>query len=177
MQAARHQGPHRRGDLPEPAKPAGRRNPQAVPLFTQLLLALSKNEAKYGTTGTPRQILAGLEEEVDEALEPYLKPPLCTDKKTGFRRPVRVCADGSTSGKRNPVRSRPRTARLFTLCRPERLLDLTFNFTLFDGGEKKVARYQQFFSVKKILDRIRERDERGPARAVSSGIPRAAASR
>ena len=36
-----------------------------------------------------------------------------------------------------------------------------FRFTLFDAGEKKIARYQQFFCVKKILERIRQRDEEG----------------
>ena len=40
---------------------------------------------------------------------------------------------------------------LYALCRPDRLLDLARRFTLFDLGEKKVARYQQFFAVKNIL--------------------------
>ncbi|HET6555720.1 MAG TPA: HsdR family type I site-specific deoxyribonuclease, partial [Prolixibacteraceae bacterium] len=39
-------------------------------------------------------------------------------------------------------------------CRPERLLDIIFNFILFDNGEKKVARYQQFFAIKKAMRRI-----------------------
>lgn len=34
--------------------------------------------------------------------------------------------------------------------------DHKFRYTLFDAGEKKVARYQQYFCVRKILDRIRE---------------------
>ena len=45
---------------------------------------------------------------------------------------------------------------LYSLCRPERLLEIMFRYTLFDAGEKKVARYQQYFCVRKILDRIRE---------------------
>src|SRR5690606_21924370 len=45
---------------------------------------------------------------------------------------------------------------LYSLCRPERLLDLAFNFVLFDNGEKKIARYQQFFAIKKSMRRIRQ---------------------
>ena len=40
---------------------------------------------------------------------------------------------------------------LYALCRPERLLDLALQFTVFDGGVRKVARYQQFFAVKRVL--------------------------
>ena len=43
---------------------------------------------------------------------------------------------------------------LVGLCRPERLLDIIFNFILFDNGAKKIARYQQFFAIKKAMKRI-----------------------
>ena len=43
---------------------------------------------------------------------------------------------------------------LYGLCRPERLMDLIFNFILFDNGTKKVARYQQYFAIKKSTKRI-----------------------
>ena len=34
-------------------------------------------------------------------------------------------------------------------------MDIVFNFVLFDNGEKKVARYQQFFAIKKSMQRIK----------------------
>ncbi|MEK6614935.1 MAG: HsdR family type I site-specific deoxyribonuclease [Bacteroidota bacterium] len=43
---------------------------------------------------------------------------------------------------------------LYGLCRPERILDFTFNFVVFDDGEKKIARYQQYFAIKKTMKRI-----------------------
>jgi type I restriction enzyme R subunit len=46
---------------------------------------------------------------------------------------------------------------LFSLCRPERLLELTYRFTLFDAGIKKIARYQQFFVVRTTIARIKRR--------------------
>jgi type I restriction enzyme R subunit len=51
------------------------------------------------------------------------------------------------------------------LCRPERLMDFVFNFILFDNGEKKVARYQQFFAIKKSMQRIKH-VENGKRKAV-----------
>jgi type I restriction enzyme R subunit len=44
---------------------------------------------------------------------------------------------------------------LYCLCRPQRLLDLSYNFIVFDAGIKKIARYQQFFAIKKTMERVK----------------------
>ena len=44
---------------------------------------------------------------------------------------------------------------LYSLCRPERLLELAWRFIVYDAGEKKIARYQQFFTVNNIVARVR----------------------
>ena len=43
---------------------------------------------------------------------------------------------------------------LYALCRPDRLLELAYKFIVFDNGEKKIARYQQYFTVQDILKRV-----------------------
>ena len=48
---------------------------------------------------------------------------------------------------------------LYGLCSPERLMDLIFNFTVYDAGIKKIARYPQFFAVKKTTERIQHIEE------------------
>ena len=50
---------------------------------------------------------------------------------------------------------------LFNLCRPERLLDLILNFTLYDDGIKKIARYQQYFAVNNTINRVTKFDKTG----------------
>src|SRR5690606_26444321 len=50
---------------------------------------------------------------------------------------------------------------LYSLCRPERLLEITARYTLFDGGIKKVARYQQYFVIKATMQRIKQYDSEG----------------
>ena len=44
---------------------------------------------------------------------------------------------------------------IYSLLDKKRLLELFFNFIVFDEGEKKIARYQQFFAVNKTIDRIK----------------------
>lgn len=44
---------------------------------------------------------------------------------------------------------------LFNLCRPERLLELMYHFTIYDAGIKKLARYQQYFTVNEIVNRVK----------------------
>lgn len=44
---------------------------------------------------------------------------------------------------------------LYFLCRPARLLELTKDYIIFESGKfKKIARYQQYFAIKKIIKRI-----------------------
>ncbi|MDD5663844.1 MAG: HsdR family type I site-specific deoxyribonuclease, partial [Victivallaceae bacterium] len=50
---------------------------------------------------------------------------------------------------------------LYALCRPERLLELAWKFTVFDGGIKKIARYQQYFVIKSTLNRVKHFDSTG----------------
>ncbi|MFD2144320.1 type I restriction endonuclease subunit R [Mucilaginibacter antarcticus] len=43
---------------------------------------------------------------------------------------------------------------IYNLCQPLRLLDLIYNFIVYDNGEKKLCRYQQYFAVKNTLQKI-----------------------
>lgn len=53
---------------------------------------------------------------------------------------------------------------IYSLLRTERLLDLVRNFILYDNGIKKVARYQQFFAIKKTMQRLKTFDTYGRRR-------------
>lgn len=128
--------------------------------YAQLLLALSKNEAKYATVGTPPRFWSVWKEDLSaEAvadLAEKVRMPLTEsqiDKIFAARESwVRESAPGYGSLERQVT---PQDRTLYALCRKERLLELVFRFMLFDAGEKKVARYQQYFCVKKIQERVR----------------------
>ena len=131
-------------------------------VYSQLLLALSKNETKYGTAGTAAKFWAVWREEVDKPLAPLVNRPLSMEQKDrlfgGRYQYVRAWFDKLEMQPRE-VTAQDRA--IYSVCRPERLLDLAFNFVLFDAGEKKVARYQQYFTVRNILERIKQRDGDG----------------
>ncbi|WP_164230583.1 DEAD/DEAH box helicase family protein, partial [Stenotrophomonas maltophilia] len=50
---------------------------------------------------------------------------------------------------------------LFSLCQKDRLLELIFNYILYDDGIKKITRYQQYFAIKETLKKISKADANG----------------
>ncbi|CAG0975606.1 Type-1 restriction enzyme R protein [Burkholderiales bacterium] len=134
--------------------------------YSQLLIAVSKNEAKYATVGTPAKFWSVWKESpnnsTDGQLEELVSIPLTEDQIDRV-----FAARAAWVRERAPEYGRlerqvtPQDRTLYALCRPARLLELVFRFMLFDAGEKKVARYQQYFCVKKILDRVHRTGPKG----------------
>ena len=50
-----------------------------------------------------------------------------------------------------PEREVEQDRALYALCRPKRLMELARRYIVFDSGEKKIARYQQYFAIRDIL--------------------------
>lgn len=132
----------------------------------QLLVGTNKNDVRYGTVGTaaPFWMRWREAEDRDEDVLAAVNRPLDIDENRqtfadGFRDDQAAYDARFVAGDRR-VTVQDRV--LWALTRPERLLDLARRFTLFDAGEKKIARYQQFFSACKILRRVTSvRDEEG----------------
>ena len=123
---------------------------------TQLLLAIATNQAKYGTVGTSEKFWAVWRAQVDDdALKELVNRPLPADAKARLFadrfRHVRAYFDRLGAAGRE-VTEQDRI--VYALCRPERLLQLARRFILFDAGEKKIARWQQFFCLNKTMARI-----------------------
>ena len=125
-------------------------------VYAQLLLSMATNQACYATNGTPKEFWGQWREKDDEALsglknaslDPAQQEPLFAERWHYVRTLF-------TQRGQEPLQVTEQDRYLYHLCRPERLLDLTFNFTVYDAGEKKVARYQQYFAIKKSMRRIR----------------------
>lgn len=141
--------------------------PEEIPhLFrsVQLLVATNRTKVQYGTVGTSKKFWSHWREKefADGDVLPLLSAPLPAEaaKRTfgdGFE-DEQTPFELLTAGGRE-ITEQDRV--LYALCRPDRLLDMARRFTLFDLGIKKVARYQQFFAVKKILSRISQREVDG----------------
>lgn len=130
--------------------------------YAQLLLATNKNEVKYATTGTPARFWAVWKEDIaTDELRAVRDRPLSESAKAGL---FELVWDGRSLHEEGPISSWSLTEQdraLYALCRPERLLALARLFTVFDGGVRKVARYQQFFAVQRIIEHVKHRDGLG----------------
>lgn len=58
----------------------------------------------------------------------------------------------------------PQDELIYGMLRKDRILDILRNFVFYDGLHKKVARYQQYFAVKKTLQQISTTDPKNPER-------------
>lgn len=127
--------------------------------YAQMVLAVAKNEARYATVGTPAKFWSKWKEEVADAdLAPLLERPLPDSVKAslfdlafaelGVREDIAPYLVGRQPTRQDRV--------LHALCRPERLLEMAWAFTVFDGGLRKIARYQQVFAIQEVLRRVRQ---------------------
>jgi type I restriction enzyme R subunit len=133
-------------------------------VYAQMVLSIATDTAKYATNGTTEEFWAiwdekfetkASEQEYKAILQELKNKPLPTAQKNKLFadrfRYVRSHFDALESEAIEPTKQ---DEYLYSLCRPERLMDLIFNFILFDNGEKKIARYQQYFVIKKSIKRI-----------------------
>ena len=132
--------------------------------YVQLVLVVSSHGAKYATVDTSAQFWSVWKEWEDDfdpstgsGFSHLINTPLSDDQKEALFSGEFASARGffqrqEQAGERLPTEQ---DKALHSLCRPERLLELTYRFTLFDAGIKKIARYQQFFVVRQTLARIR----------------------
>lgn len=132
-------------------------------VYSQILLSCAVSEAKYGTNSTPENFWSTWKEkEIDAEKMQAIKnvvPAEETKKKIMARR-----QSSMFFGKEQAEHIHNRLTKDFTLtiqdsllisiASPERLLDLSNNFILYDSGIKKIARYQQYFAVKNAMNQI-----------------------
>jgi type I restriction enzyme R subunit len=135
--------------------------------YVQTVLAVNKNEARYATTGTPAKFWSKWKEDVTDAeLAPLLERPLLESVKSSLfdlafaDLGVREEAAPYLVGRQVTEQDRA----LYALCRPERLLDMAWAYTVFDGGVRKIARYQQMFAIREVLARVKQADDNGKRR-------------
>lgn len=131
----------------------------------QIVLGVNKNEALYATTGTPRKFWSVWQELEDN--EDKLKAAINTalsneDKDTLFTGDFAYARhyfdELESAGNRLPT---VQDQTIFSLLQPKRLLDIAYRFIVFEGGIKKIARYQQYFVVHSAVQRVKQRSDDG----------------
>lgn len=133
--------------------------------YAQLLLAVSHTEGRYGTTSTPMKFWARWREEQfsDAQQSEWKNLPLNTDAEAALLagKPAKL----QTYFRQlwaQPLLPTDQDRLLAALLHPQRLLEYLRLFVLFDRkAGKVVARYQQFFGIRALLERINQRKPDG----------------
>ena len=100
--------------------------------YVQVTLAGNNHSAQYGTTGTPNKFYAVWREK-DVELSSVVK--------------------GRTAS--------PLDKTVYALFEKHRVVELLHSFVIFDGKVKKIARYQQYFAIESIMEKIAKLDNTG----------------
>ncbi len=134
--------------------------------YSQLLLAVNGHEGLYATCGTPEKFWAKWkEEQIPEAEFVRLKNHKLSDEQIDGlfnHRPAKTKDDYLSLVAAGDLTLTDQDRLIVSLLRPERLLDMTRLFTLFDKKAGKiVARYQQVFGIKALIERINTFDDTG----------------
>ncbi|MCB4776835.1 MAG: type I restriction endonuclease subunit R [Sulfurovum sp.] len=100
--------------------------------YVQMTLAGNNHSPQYGTTGTPKKFYAvWKEKDVDLSAVVKDRTPSPLDKS------------------------------VYALFEKHRMVELLHSFVIFDGKVKKIARYQQYFAIESIMERIGKLDNTG----------------
>jgi type I restriction enzyme R subunit len=142
--------------------------------YTQLLFAMDGEHAVYGTTGTAKEFYAAWREK--DANEQVLHRQIAEVIAKPIERPTyeQLLADlnGATYGITQQLdrQIKPQDIAVYGMLRPERLMALVKHFVFYDGAYKKVARYQQYFAIQKMLARIEKFEPTDAGRRRKGGI-------
>lgn len=133
-------------------------------VYAQPILSIATDWASYATNGTAEKFWAHWEEkfsskeeekEYRNKLQQLRNTALTTEQKNKlFGDRFKYVRNYFEALEKENILPTTQDEYLCGLCSPQRLLDFTFNFILFDNGEKKIARYQQFFAIKKAMFQI-----------------------
>lgn len=105
--------------------------------FAQIVAATNKNSLKYATTGTAKKFWNVWREEDTEWRDTLLS---------------KYIPDRSLT---------PQDKDIVSLFAPERLMELSKYFIVYDANIKKICRHQQFFAIRRIIKTINTDDEYG----------------
>jgi len=134
--------------------------------YSQLLLAVNGNDGLYATCGTPRKFWAKwVEEEISEPEFARIKNQTLSDEQIEnlfSHRSASIKDEYKSLIAGGDLAVTDQDRLIISLLQPQRLLEMTRMFTLFDKKAGKiVARYQQVFGIKALIERISTFDEKG----------------
>lgn len=110
-------------------------------VYSALLLAVGNSFGSYATTGSAQKFWCRWREMF-----------VSKEEELAYQKQLLEVVNMDSKIVRTPT---PQDEYIYSLCRPERLLELIYHFTIYDAGIKKLARYQQYFTVEEAVERVK----------------------
>lgn len=139
--------------------------------YSNLVLALAVNEARFGTTGTSKEFWSVWKEifrtkeegtQYGGAIRQLKNSVLPDTERTAiFNQRFKNVLHHFNQMEKEEVTVTEQDKIIFSLCQKQRLLELIFNYIVYDDGIKKITRYQQYFAIKETLKKISVADTNG----------------
>lgn len=144
---------------------------RALYQYSNLVLSLAVSEARFATTGTAREFWSVWKEvfrtkdegnRYADAIKELKNNELPNNDRTAiFKQRFKNVLHYFNQLEKEEISVTEQDKLLFSLCQKERLLDIIFNYIVYDDGVKKITRYQQYFAIKETLKKISIADSKG----------------
>jgi type I restriction enzyme R subunit len=139
--------------------------------YSNLLVSLAVNEARYATTATHKEFWSVWKEifrtkeegiQYGDAIRHLKNSELPNTERTAiFKQRFSNVLQYFNQLEKEEVIVTEQDKLIYSLCQKSRLLDIIFNYIVYDDGIKKITRYQQYFAIKETLKRISVPDATG----------------
>ena len=139
--------------------------------YSNMALSLAVNEARYATTATQKEFWSVWKEvfrtkeegiHYGDAIKQLKNSELPNTERTAiFKQRFYNVLHYFNQLEKEEVIVTEQDKLVFSLCQKSRILDLIFNYIVYDDGVKKITRYQQYFAIKETLKKISVADANG----------------
>lgn len=127
-------------------------------LFPQILVATNRKELKYGTMLTPASFYSEWKVRGENDFVAQVKNEVLeTQNKSISSKDLQAIVQdlSRTAYQQKDIPFNSQNLGIFCLLKPEHLLDIVKNFIVYDNNVKKIARYQQYYAIKRILEKVK----------------------
>lgn len=139
--------------------------------YSNIVMSLAVNEARYATTATQKEFWSVWKEvfrtkeegmQYGGNIRALKNSNLPNNERTAiFKQRFSNVLHYFNELEKEEIIITEQDKLLFSLCQKSRILNLIFNYILYDDGIKKIARYQQYFAIKETLKKISIPDVNG----------------
>lgn len=127
-------------------------------LYPQILVATNREDFKYGTMLTPATFYSEWKVRGEDSFVQQIQQQALSCQNEPINDKV-LHAIGQdllrSTYQQHNIPLNPQNLGIFCLLHPTHLLDIIRNFIVYDNNIKKIARYQQYYAIKRTLERIK----------------------